>query len=232
MSDLPECEQHRTTCPKANYKHGENAELREYDLRYMGSLITEAVESMRPLLVHKPPVVVYGKTRRQQRNVGFFAEAFYGYFYSGQRAASIPPPAAATKLLRTVNATFGLDFNAILVNEYETGADYVSSHQDSDVGKIPPENVLTISYGAERTFRVRCAKKIVADAPTRHMHALLMTGSQFQRDLHHEIPIQKKVTARRVSLTFRKHDKEYDEEQMAKLKKRQSNKRKRADEVA
>jgi alkylated DNA repair dioxygenase AlkB len=225
--DPPECEQlYRTTCPRANYVFGEEAELREYDLTSMGALITEVVEIVCPLLTHRPPLrKMFGRMCYQKRNVGFFADPkdSYGYFYSEQVALSIPLPPPAMELLKAINAAFGLDFNGILVNEYETGTDYVSRHQDSDVGKDPPENVLAISYGAERKFRIRRNNKIIADAPTRHMHALLMTGSQFQKGLQHEIPQQSNV-GRRVSLTFRTHDKAYEEEQMANL---ESNKRKR-----
>ena len=78
--------------------------------------------------------------------------------------------------------------------------------------------VLTISYGAERTFRVkpwnhekrapyRAKESHWVSEPARSCHALLMAGADFQKALSHGIPPQPGAGGR-ISFTFRVHDKE------------------------
>jgi alkylated DNA repair dioxygenase AlkB len=110
-------------------------------------------------------------------------------------------------LLGIINNTLGTEFNGILVNEYKNGEDYISAHSDDEVG-LTDIGVVSISYGAERTFRIRDKKnkQIVHDEPTTQ-YSILQMGGNFQQLYTHEIPIQKKIKTSRVSFTFRKHNK-------------------------
>ena len=110
------------------------------------------------------------------------------------------------ELLDIVNNEFGTQFNGILVNKYMDGNDYISAHSDDETG-VDLIGVISISYGAERIFRIRKkdTKHIVYDELTTHCSILHM-GGNFQKLYTHEIPIQKKIKEPRISFTFRKHN--------------------------
>lgn len=190
-----------------------DAELVEFDLQRWHVVIQEAVDMCKPLLVSRPPLPpMYGKACHMNRNVGFFADASEtkGYSFSKQLFEPIPPPRALQALLILVNTHFGAKFNGVLVNEYINGSDYISAHSDNEQGLDSSVGVLSISFGTERTFRLRLKSEsnrpIVYDATTKSCFALLMKGSDFQNMLTHEIPPTKRVTCRRVSFTFRHHN--------------------------
>ena len=171
------------------------------------TLIDECIAYVIPLLEEKPEIVVFGKKCRQNRNVGFFSDQSIGYKYSNNLMKSKPLQEKLSLLLGIINNTLGTEFNGILVNEYKNGEDYISAHSDDELG-LTDIGVVSISYGAERTFRIRDkkTKQIVHDEPTTQ-YSILQMGGNFQQLYTHEIPIQKKIKASRVSFTFRKHNK-------------------------
>jgi alkylated DNA repair dioxygenase AlkB len=159
-----------------------------------------------PHLIHRPPVVVFGKPCRQNRNVGFFSDHSVGYRYSGQLMASQPLTGWMKELMDAVNSHLGTDFNGILINHYQSGEDYIGAHRDDEGGLDPAKKaVAAISFGAVRKFRIRDNdRKIVADVPTEHGSMIVMMGD-FQQKFTHEIPVEKKISGGRWSITFRHH---------------------------
>lgn len=170
-------------------------------------LLKDCISDIRPQLEERPGIFIYGKECRQKRNVGFFSDKSIGYKYSNKMMQSNPLTKSMSELLGIVNEKMGADFNGILVNEYMDGNDYISSHSDDESG-LDPVGVVSISYGAERIFRIRDkeTKHPVCDEITTHCSILHM-GGDFQKLYTHEIPIQKKIKEPRVSFTFRKHNK-------------------------
>jgi alkylated DNA repair dioxygenase AlkB len=175
-------------------------------------LLAECEHRVLPLLQIKPPVVVYGRACRQQRNVGFFSDDSVGYSYSGQRSASIPLVQPLRVLLTAINHVYHTSFNGVLVNHYTSGADYLSAHSD-DERYLSSAQVVGISVGATRLFRIRdkrvprgkATRPIVADVHLVGGTLYRMRGPRFQSEFTHEIPVQKKVSGSRLSFTFRQH---------------------------
>lgn len=142
-----------------------------------------------------------------------------GYYFSGQLTESKSPPVFLSDLLDKVNKSFkevleaiktGLVLNAILVNEYRDGTDYIGSHSDNEKG-LNNLLVACISLGASRKFRIRRKDESqingenFLDIPTKHGQLLVM-GGDFQRKFKHEVPPEKKLSdGHRISLTFRCH---------------------------
>ena len=204
------------------YAHPDsNAELVEYDMSEHASVISDAVESVRGSLDVRPTLPgMFGKEARMNRNHGFFCEpgVSHGYFFSRQLAAAKPITDVMASILDIVNSKFGKVYNGVLVNEYMDGEDYISDHRDNEVGLTSGQDVIAISWGASRTLRIKVWDDVnnaprtkreggwVCDAKTKSCTALQMKGSDFQRVLSHGVPKQKNA-GRRVSLTFRKHDK-------------------------
>lgn len=141
-----------------------------------------------------------------QRNVGFFSDESAGYQYSRQISASMPLTDDMRRLIAEVNKVYGTEYNGILFNEYAGGSDYISAHSDSQEG-IGPGGVVAVSWGAARKFRVRKkGTKGFSDHVMQSYSTLQMAG-EFQKEYTHEVPIERKVTGTRVSLTFRAHSK-------------------------
>lgn len=174
-----------------------------------------------PLLVEPPLGKMYGKQSYQRRNIGFFSDESAGYQYSGQIIESQPLSSVPIlqQLLPAVNQSLGTTFNGILVNSYINGEKYLSAHSDDENGldKNGRKMVCSIAYGpGVRTFRIReiqrdengkrmkTADPIVLDYVHKPCTLLVMEG-EFQKKFTHEIPVQKRVTGERISLTFRHH---------------------------
>ena len=169
-------------------------------------IIATCVQDVQNTLCVKPPITVYGKQCRQQRDVGFFAEkGVLGYRYSGQVMPAQPMTHGLEEMLGKVNQQLGATYNAILVNRYAP-QDYIGAHSDSEKSLDPNAGVASLSYGAERIFRIKrkANRKNVCDVRMKSGMLLQMCGN-FQKEFTHEIPIQKKAHGLRYSFTFRKH---------------------------
>lgn len=170
-------------------------------------LFTNPAQKQDLRLVERPPVTVFGKEARQNRNVGFFSDVSPGYRYSGRTMEAQPLPDWMREMMTKVNELLDTDFNGVLVNHYVNGSDYIGAHSDDETGLARGGVVASLSFGVERTFRIRTkeTKKIAIDVPTKG-GCLIVMGGNFQKEFTHEIPVQKKVEGERWSFTFRRHN--------------------------
>ena len=143
----------------------------------------------------------------QHRNINFFSDTSIGYNYSGKLMKSQPLTKHLKTLMQIINIYFNSDYNAILVNHYVNGQNYIGAHSDNEENLGKTSGVVCLSYGESRTFRIRNkdSKKIVLDIPTVSNDIIKMNGD-FQKEFTHEIPMQTKITGERYSFTFRKHN--------------------------
>ena len=167
--------------------------------------IDQIIEEIDDQLEENLPIMIFGKERKQRRSIGFFSDSSIGYKYSKRLVASKPLTPTLMILLDEINEKFNCDYNGILINKYADGNDYIGKHSD-DESALSNAGVVAMSYGASRIFRIRNKEtgEIVKDIPTASNEILVM-GGNFQKEFTHEIPIEKKVTEPRYSLTFRKH---------------------------
>jgi len=184
----------------------DDSSLIVYDHHVDKRLIDECIADTTGKLAVKPPIMFRGKECHQQRNVGFFSDESSGYNYSNQTMPSQPLTPAMVTLLGKVNEQLGATYNGMLVNEYLGGDDYISPHSDDERDLDPAVGVAALSIGAGRIFRVRHKKigKKYIDHVTGN-YELMVMGGKFQKEFTHEIPVQKKIKRKRVSITFRKH---------------------------
>jgi alkylated DNA repair dioxygenase AlkB len=162
--------------------------------------------SLKLHLTRNPEVLVWGQRRKLNRSVGFFSDVAMGYTYSGQVTEAQPLTPELHGIMDDVNAALGKDFNGLLVNLYSDGNDSIGAHSDSPDGLADDGSVVSLSLGAERTFRARHKSKHArpVDVLTKHGQMLVMEGA-FQQQFTHEIPMTKRICGPRVSITFRKH---------------------------
>uniref|UniRef100_A0A6C0AC61 Fe2OG dioxygenase domain-containing protein n=1 Tax=viral metagenome TaxID=1070528 RepID=A0A6C0AC61_9ZZZZ len=185
-----------------------NSFLDIYDLSQdenFKNLVKSSVKETTPLLNIKPEIVVYGKKRNQNRDIGFFSNTSIGYKYSGQLAKSIKLTKSTKLLLEYINYKFNANFNGILINKYNDGKESIGKHSDDEscLGNV---GVMAISFGAVRKFRIKDkftgSKQLDLDTKN---YSIIHMGGNFQKEFTHEIPIESKVKTARWSLTFRHH---------------------------
>jgi hypothetical protein len=129
----------------------------------------------------------------------------HDYTFSGVRHTAVDHPALLHGLWMWAQ-TIG-PFNSMLLNFYDDGNDYIGSHSDSEKGINQNYPILSCSFGATRTFRVRdLNKQIVLDHQMEDMTYLVMRGD-FQKEFKHEVPkisgAKGKTVGPRVNVTFR-----------------------------
>jgi len=181
------------------------------------NMLSEARTEVDSQLESNAPFLLYGKVCRQRRSIGFFADPSitYGYFYSGVVAKSKLPGEAMKRLLEYINEFFGSRFNAVLVNCYKNGDDYISDHSDNEAGLDAKAGVVIVSAGGERTMHFKRAKNASSGAMAflkgpfkvelKNGSVVAMQGPEFQRSYTHGIPPEKTRNQPRWSFTFRHH---------------------------
>jgi len=170
-------------------------------------LLAECRDYSVPLLYRNVKFRAYGRECTMRRSQALFGPVGTKYTFSGVTFDALPMNADLTRLLTLVNRMFpGMGANAILVNEYANGEEYISQHSD-DEKELTPSGVVTISLGAQRTFRIKDKKTkvTVKDVPLRSGEVVCMSGVNFQREFTHGIPKQLRVKEPRWSFTLRRH---------------------------
>jgi hypothetical protein len=151
--------------------------------------------------------MLYGAECTMRRGQVLLGPEGLKYTFAGATFQAEPLNKDAQQLLTAVNLIFpGLDANAILVNKYANGAEYISQHSDAEDGLTPGGSVVTISLGAQRALRIKDKQtgKTCKDIPLKSGEVLCMSGD-FQQKFTHGIPKQLRVKDPRWSFTFRSH---------------------------
>lgn len=74
------------------------------------------------------------------------------------------PAVAAVR--KTAEAKVGHKLNHVLIQLYRTGQDHISEHTDKTLDIVPNSKIVNVSFGAERTMRLRTkAKRANTDLP-------------------------------------------------------------------
>lgn len=168
-------------------------------------LLDQCVFDIQHSLHTRPEIVVYGRICNMARDVGFFSNTVKSYTYSKQSMYAQPLTINLAQLLFEVNQLLNIEFNAILINRYNNGENYIGAHSD-DEKELDNSGVATISYGEQRNLRIRSkeTKEILYDEEMIHGGIYYM-GGNFQSLYTHEIPKQIRRKNPRISFTFRKH---------------------------
>ena len=175
-------------------------------------LLMEEIEKMEFVL--RPPIKMYNKIHQQPRDVAFYSDEVSEYKYSGYAAKASKLSDLLKKLLNFVNVNFGACYNGILVNRYNDGNDSISMHSDKIGECDATAGVVSMSFGASRTFVV---KRKVQDPSSKNEwkipmdHGMILhMGGKFQEEFTHGV-LKETISpsavfgTRRVNFTFRVH---------------------------
>lgn len=143
----------------------------------------------------------YGKTRSTPRSTYCYGQ-YNGLTSARYRGKEFPTetiPEWLESLKKEVEMVTLCDYNAVLINKYENGADYICWHQD-DESFLEHKTVASISIGCERDFMFKAVEK-------GQVHKIkLSNGSLFVLNdgLWHHIPKRANAKSIRYNITFRK----------------------------
>tara|TARA_B110000483_G_scaffold3711_1_gene4371 strand:+ start:2121 stop:2681 length:561 start_codon:yes stop_codon:yes gene_type:complete len=170
-------------------------------------LLERCGHEIKDLVNEYPEIIISGTAYQQSSCVCFFSNESESYYYYNKQSPSKPMTRTLSELLIIVNKIYDSHFNGILINKYKNGNDYICANSYNDKN-CDLSNVVTISYGATRKFRIRKKddKKFKTDFKL-ITNSMLQMGGNFQQEFTHEIPIEKRVKTERISFTFRKHTK-------------------------
>lgn len=150
-------------------------------------------------------IQIFGKPVRQPRLTAWCADSGVDIRYSG---ITYQPQAWLPGLLHMktrIESVLSHRFNGVLLNYYRDGRDSMGWHRDNEryLGAEPV--IASVSFGAERTFRMRhragAASPLSLDLAS---GSLLVMRGQTQTFWEHCLPKRKRVDALRINLTFRR----------------------------
>jgi alkylated DNA repair dioxygenase AlkB len=139
-------------------------------------------------------------------------EAWYGswdYPYSkGVVLKAVPMPDYLQDVIDKIGAAGFGKFNAVLINRYRNGKDYISPHSDDDYGDRLP-TIPSLTLGAARPFRLakivggsKLDKSTTVEFFPGHGDLVVMRG-RTNAEWQHWVPKTAKPVGERINLTFR-----------------------------
>lgn len=132
--------------------------------------------------------------------------AWYGptsYAYSGVMHPARPFSPVIQHVAKSIEKVAG-DFDCVLANLYRNGRDSVSWHSDNEELWGDRPTIVSVSFGAARSFRMRhrsSGEDIRVELS--HGSVLVMRGETQQAWLH-SIPKTDRAIESRINLTFRR----------------------------
>ena len=151
-------------------------------------------------------IKMYGKENPVPRLEAWYGNPGKSYAYTGIRMEPNPWTDELKEIKRSIEAEVEITFNSVLINYYRDGQDRVAWHSDDEkeLGKNPV--IGSVSFGAERTFKLRHKKykenNLKQSIVLKNGSFLLMKGAT-QHHWMHEIPRTAKPIESRINLTFR-----------------------------
>lgn len=144
--------------------------------------------------MHGRPV----RTPRWQQAYG----ADYRYTGNTNRALAITP--LMMTWLAWSRERFDPQLNGLLLNWYDGAAGhYIGRHRDSEINRVEGSPIVTLSFGEERSFRMRPWRAPgFMDVPATN-GSVIMIPWETNRAFTHEVPPSKKTQGRRISVTLR-----------------------------
>ena len=150
---------------------------------------------------------MFGKVVKSPRRMIWFADdPAWTYHFSNNHINGLPVHKFTPELMKIrseIEKFTGQPFNALLINEYNP-TDSISWHSDDDPWLGQNFIVPSLSFGAERTFKLRLKKDKAHQLEIKLGNgSLIIMKDKCQELWEHSIPKQSKVPGVRYNLTFR-----------------------------
>lgn len=147
---------------------------------------------------------LFGKLIPQPRLMAWHGDENITYQYSNLTLSAKPWTPTLNQLKAIIEDNLGYKFNAVLLNYYRNGHDYMGWHRDNEkVLGLQPQ-IISISLGAKRIFKFRHYndKTLVRKFELENGSLMLMKGDT-QNHWSHSLPKALRIKQSRINITFR-----------------------------
>lgn len=126
------------------------------------------------------------------------------YRYTGSTNRALPLTPMMNQWLTWARQSFDPNLNGLLLNWYEgTREHYIGKHRDSEINRIEGSPIVTLSFGEQRSFRLRpWRSRGFLDIPATN-GSIIVIPWETNRAFTHEVPSSKKTQGQRISVTIR-----------------------------
>ncbi|WP_026609752.1 alpha-ketoglutarate-dependent dioxygenase AlkB family protein [Methylocaldum szegediense] len=157
----------------------------------------------RELAWREEEIIMFDRRVKVPRLVCWYGDAGAVYRYSGVDHMPLPWTEALLTLKERIERFCGRRFNSVLGNLYRDGRDSIGWHADKEKELGPNPFIASLSFGAERLFKLRHNKTgETLEIALTHGSLLLMGGS-LQHGWRHAVPKAREPKTERINLTFR-----------------------------
>lgn len=183
--------------------------LADADIQYFPDFFSkQESDAIFENLLHNTPwqqddITIFGKVYAQPRLTALYGNNEKPYSYSNVTMLPLVFTPELLDIKQKVEKIVKTNFTSCLLNLYRNGQDSNGWHADNEkeLGENPV--IASVSFGAERLFKLKHrTKNIKQDILLTHGSLLLMQGST-QHHWLHCIPKTRKQKTERINLTFR-----------------------------
>ena len=146
-------------------------------------------------------IILFGKEVPQPRLACWYGDLAYSY--SGITLDPRPMTPTLLEIKQRCEEEASTQFNSVLVNLYRDGQDSMGLHADDEPELGSEPVIASVSFGAERNFRLRHRETKELQQVFLASGSLLVMSGLSQACWMHDIPKTKKFVEPRINLTFR-----------------------------
>ena len=152
-------------------------------------------------------LTLYGKKIITKRKVAFEGDDFIEYTYSKQKKIANPWSHEVLEIKQILEKKLNTQFNGCLLNLYDTGEVGMAWHSDNEPELVPDGIIVSISFGATRTFQLKHTQTGEKIDIKLENGSLLLMDMESQYYWLHQLKKEIKVKEPRINLTFRQFKK-------------------------
>ena len=146
-------------------------------------------------------IILFGKEVPQPRLACWYGDLAYSY--SGITLDPRPMTPTLLEIKQRCEEATSTQFNSVLVNLYRDGQDSMGLHADDEPELGSEPVIASVSFGAERNFRLRHRLTKELQQVSLASGSLLVMSGLSQACWMHDIPKTRKFVEPRINLTFR-----------------------------
>lgn len=149
-------------------------------------------------------IKIFGKTCYSKRYQNCYGST---YKFSGITMPAKPIPTYLQPYMQYFSSLYNVNFNMCLLNFYEDGNHYIGMHSDNEKQLVKKTPIITITFLEDET---QPRKFVIQNKKTKEKKVIMLEnncyftmGGNHQDIFKHGIPIQKKISTKRISVTLR-----------------------------
>ncbi len=149
-------------------------------------------------------IKLFGRISSIPRMTCFIGPVGLSYSYSGFKNTGCGWPIWFLPILNAVSSKCGVEFNGCLLNLYRDGSDKMGWHSDNEKEIDPVFPIASLSLGESRDILFKHNKSFELKKIQLCSGDLLVMYPPCQLYWKHSVPVRKRVSNGRISLTFRR----------------------------